>query len=132
MRTWRDWPRAWSPDVARSALVEVLDGIGEQMREAAEAHDVPRLARLNLQWHGALREEAANTYLRRFLGQVEHAVRRLPGSTLAHQGRAEEVLVEHDAVVRAIEAGDAETAERAAKAHMHRAREIRVSVLLGS
>jgi DNA-binding GntR family transcriptional regulator len=113
-------------------LVQTLDEIGERMRAAAEESDVTGLARLNLDWHRALREAAANTYLGRFLGQVEHAVRRLPVSTFAQHGRAEEVLAEHDAIVRAIEARDGAQAEKAAKAHMHRAREIRLSVLLGS
>lgn len=113
-------------------LVEQLDAIGAEMRRAAASKDVAALARLNLDWHRALRQAAGNTYLDRFLSQVEHAVRRLPVSTFAHPGRSEEVLAEHDAVTRAIEARDADTAERAASAHMHRAREIRLSVILGA
>ena len=113
-------------------LVEALDEIGERMRQAAERHAVDELARLNLEWHRVLREAAANTYLGRFLTQVENAVRRLPVSTFAHHGRPAEVLAEHDAVVRAIEARNGAAAEKAARAHMHRAREIRLSVLLGT
>jgi DNA-binding GntR family transcriptional regulator len=113
-------------------LVDQLDEVGERMRKAAEKADVPALSRLNLEWHRVLREGADNTYLDRFLGQVEQAVRRMPSSTLGHPGRADEVVREHDAVVRAIEARDGEAAERLARAHMHRAREIRVAVLLGS
>lgn len=112
--------------------VDVLDEIGERMKAAVETDDVAKLAQLNLEWHRALREAAANTYLDRFLSQVEHAVRRLPVSTFAHHGRPAEVLAEHEAVVRAIEARDGAAAEKAARAHMHRAREIRLSVLLGA
>lgn len=111
-------------------LVDDLDAIGEQMR-AADG-DVPTLARLNLEWHRTLRRAAGNTYLDRFLSQVEHAVRRLPVSTFAHPGRAEEVLSEHDAVARAIEARDGDAAAHAASNHMHRAREIRLSIMLGA
>ncbi|MGH3360549.1 MAG: GntR family transcriptional regulator [Nocardioidaceae bacterium] len=113
-------------------LVDELDAISDQMRDAASGSDVPLLVRLNLEWHRSLRRAAGNTYLDRFLNQVEHAVRRLPVSTFAHPGRAEEVLAEHDAVTRAIEAGDGEAAESAASQHMHRAREIRLSVILGA
>lgn len=113
-------------------LVTALDDVGERMRKAAEGDDVQALSRLNLEWHRALRQGAANTYLDRFLGQVEHAVRRLPFSTLGQPGRACEVVGEHDGVVRAIEARDPETAERLARAHMKRAREIRISVVLGT
>lgn len=114
-------------------LVESLDRIGETMRDVAQSSTPhsQELARLNLTWHRTLRQAASNTYLDRFLGQVEYAVRRLPTSTFDYPGRAEQVLAEHDAVVRAIEARDGDAAARAAQAHMHRAREIRLSVLLG-
>ncbi|EST38733.1 hypothetical protein N566_05820 [Streptomycetaceae bacterium MP113-05] len=112
-------------------LVDTLDGIDAQMKEAAAAADTTALSRLNLAWHGALRDATGNSYLGRFLGQVEHAVRRLPASTLGYKDRAEEALAEHEAVVRAIEARDGEAAERAARAHMRRAREIRLTVMLG-
>lgn len=113
-------------------LVDELDAIGKRMRDAAGAEDVPTLVRLNLEWHRVLRQASGNTYLDRFLTQVEHAVRRLPVSTFAHPSRAEEVLAEHDAVARAIEGRDADGAERAAREHMHRAREIRLSMILGA
>ena len=112
-------------------LVEQLDEVGGRMKQAADDGDFAALSRLNLQWHRALREAAANTYLERFLAQVEHAVRRMPFSTLSHPGRAEEAVWEHEAVTRAIEARDGESAERLARAHMHRAREIRIAALLG-
>lgn len=112
-------------------LVASLDEIGARMKEAAAEDDTAALYRLNLDWHRALREATGNSYLGRFLGQVEHAVRRLPSSTFAHRGRGEEALAEHDAVVRAIEERDGDTAERTAKAHMRRAREIRLAVMLG-
>jgi DNA-binding GntR family transcriptional regulator len=112
-------------------LVERLDEINAAMRDAAGGNDSRRLSRLNLDWHRALRAGAANPYLERFLNQVEHAVRRLPATTLTHPGRAEEVLAEHDAVARAVSRRDGEAAEREARAHMRRAREIRLAVLLG-
>ncbi len=114
-----------------TGLVETLDGIGAEMKEAAAQQDTAGLSRLNLAWHRALRDATGNSYLDRFLGQVEHAVRRLPASTLGYKDRAEEAVAEHDAVVRAIEARDGEAAERSAKAHMRRARQIRLAVMLG-
>ena len=115
-----------------AGLVTTLDDLGAQMGESAAAGDVGRMAQQNLLWHRAVRQAAGNPYLSRFLNQVEHAVRRLPSSTYAQHGRPEEAAAEHDAVVRAIEARDGAAAEAAAKAHMHRAREIRLAVLLGS
>ncbi len=112
-------------------VIAQLRSIGAQMQAAADAGDLTVLSKLNRDWHRALREGAGNTYLDRFLGQVEHAVRRLPKTTLAHPGRTEEVIAEHEEMVAAIEAGDSETAERLARSHMRRAREIRIAVLLG-
>jgi DNA-binding GntR family transcriptional regulator len=112
-------------------VIGQLRAIGKQMQAAADAGDQARLSKINRDWHRALREGAGNTYLDRFLGQVEHAVRRLPKTTLAHPGRIDEVIAEHEQMVVAIEASDAETAERLARAHMRRAREIRIAVLLG-
>jgi DNA-binding GntR family transcriptional regulator len=113
-------------------LVEKLDEINAAMRDAADRSATSELSRLNLQWHRALRHGAANPYLERFLHQVEHAVRRLPATTLVHPGRPDEVLTEHEAVARAVQAGDGAAAEREARAHMRRARQIRLAVLLGS
>lgn len=113
-------------------LVEALERIQDEMRRSAAAGEMKTLAQQNLAWHRTLRDAAANSYLGRFLSQVEHAVRRLPFSTLAHSGRADEVIAEHDAVIRAIEARDGDTAEEAAKTHMRRAREIRLASLLES
>jgi len=112
-------------------LVDQLDEINSRLRKAAERGEPGELSKLNLEWHRALRTGAANPYLERFLNQVEHAVRRLPATTLMHPGRADEVLAEHDAVARAVKERNGEAAEEGARAHMRRAREIRLAVLLG-
>lgn len=112
-------------------LVDRLEELNAQMQDAAGRSEVAELSRLNLEWHRALRTGANNPYLERFLGQVEHAVRRLPATTLVHPGRPEEVLAEHAAVARAVRERDGEAAEEQARAHMRRAREIRLAVLLG-
>ncbi|GAA5165222.1 GntR family transcriptional regulator [Pseudonocardia eucalypti] len=117
-------------------LVEQLDQIGARMRASTDSTDgthggrADQLSKQNLEFHRVLRAAAANTYLDRFLGQVEHAVRRLPVSTLSDPERARQAIEEHDAIVRAIEARDPDAASEAAAQHMRRAREIRLSMLL--
>jgi len=69
--------------------------------------------------------------LERFLTQVEHAVRRVP-STFTHPGRPQSVLAEHASLLAALESGDAEAAEVAARHHMQRARAVRLDSLLGT
>jgi len=113
-------------------VVERLEEIHARMCETAKDGNTDKLVPENLAFPRAIREAAGNPYLERFLGQVEHAVRRLPGSTFAQPGRTEEMLDEHQRIIAAIAAGDSAAAETAAKEHMRRAREIRVQVMLGS
>jgi DNA-binding GntR family transcriptional regulator len=117
----------WRP----AGLVERLEAVQSSMRRTAGRGDDQRLVQQNLEFHRLLREAAGNPYLQRFLNQVEQAVRRLPGSTFAQPGRTDEMLREHEEIIDAIRAGNGDVAELSAKAHMRRAREIRLSVLLG-
>lgn len=112
-------------------LVGSLEETHREMRRVAALDDARRLAQLNLEFHRALRLAAGNSYLERFLAQVEQAVRRLPVSTFAQPGRPAEVLDEHEAIIEAVRRQDGEAAERAAKAHMSRARQMRLAVLVG-
>ncbi|MBB4930891.1 DNA-binding GntR family transcriptional regulator [Lipingzhangella halophila] len=125
---------------ASRRLTEPLSGLDEvhtQMLRVIEREDTDsaettkELARLNLRFHGLIRQAAANLYLDRFLSQVEQAVRRLQPSTFSAPGRPEEAYQEHAEILAAIKAGSAQDAESAAKRHMRRAREIRLSMLLG-
>ena len=112
------------------ALVAKMQGCQDQMAKAKG--DPKKLARINLVFHRLVREASGNPYLERFLTQVEHAVRRLPVTTFAQHGRPAEVLDEHAAIIAAIRDGDGAAAEESARAHMRRARELRLSTLLGS
>lgn len=114
-----------------AGLLLGLREIHAEMAGTAERGEVGEMARQNLAFHRLLREAAGNPYLERFLTQVEHAVRRVP-STFTHPGRPESVLVEHAALLDALESGDAEAAERVARHHMRRAREVRLRSLLGA
>lgn len=116
-----------------SHIVDRLQAIHAHMCATATDEDsTTKLAQQNLEFHRVLRQAAGNPYLERFLTQVEHAVRRLPGSTYAQPGRTEEMLQEHAAIIDAVAEGDAAAAEQSASRHMRRAREIRRSVMLGT
>jgi DNA-binding GntR family transcriptional regulator len=108
-----------------------LHEIHAEMTVTAEGGDAAELARQNLVFHRLLRKAAGNPYLERFLTQVEHAVRRVP-STFTVPGRPESVLAEHAALLAALDAGDADEAERVARHHMRQAREVRLRFLLGT
>jgi DNA-binding GntR family transcriptional regulator len=127
----------------RPGLVARLESIHADMlavEPGANASNV--LAQQNLEFHRALRRATGNSYLEKFLAQVEHAVRRLPGSnyieagrripgsTYVQAGRTEEMLAEHAAIIAAIAAGDGDAAESSARTHMRKALEIRLAVML--
>jgi DNA-binding GntR family transcriptional regulator len=115
-----------SPDV-----VDELNAIHERMIRAADGPQAGRkLGELNLLFHAQIREAAGNAYLRRFLIEVEHAVRRFRRSGYddpAHMARS---LDEHRKIIDAIAARDPEAAAAAAAAHMRAARQVRIRDLL--
>jgi len=116
----------------RPELLKNLNATNTRMQRLAKRGDPQKLAQLNLEFHRTLRLAAGNPYLDRFLAQVEQAVRRLPHTTFAEPGRTQQALAEHQAIIDAVTAQDSAAAETAAKAHMRQARELRLSVLLGS
>lgn len=114
---------------ATSRLLAQLDEVHAEMAEAGARADTEALRRLNLQFHRLLREGAANSYLDRFLTQVEHAVRRVPSGFVV-EGRAEQVQAEHAAVLEAVRRGDGDAAEQAARIHMRQAQQVRMGSML--
>jgi DNA-binding GntR family transcriptional regulator len=111
--------------------VEALLAVHNRMADAADANDTATLAELNLEFHRVLREASGNSYLDRFLTQVEHAVRRFGRSTYDSPGRTSAALTEHAAIIEAIAAADADLAATRAAEHMRKAREVRVQMALG-
>jgi DNA-binding GntR family transcriptional regulator len=114
------------------ALVERLSDVHLRLAEAAAENDVRAVTQLNLEFHRVIRQATSNPYLERFLTLVEHSVRRFGDTTFRMQGRPEAVVLEHQPMVDAIVAGDADEAERCARAHMKHAREARISAFLTS
>ncbi len=114
-----------------AGTVEALAGVHHRMVAAAEIDDVAALEHLNLQFHRLLREGSGNSYLDRFLTQVEHAVRRFGRSTYATPGRTSSALEEHSGIMEAIAAADSDLAAARAAEHMRRAREVRIQAILG-
>lgn len=113
-----------------AGLLERLEEVQHRMARAAERQDYTALPGINLEFHRALRAATGNTYLERFLLQVEHAVRRLRTSTFELPGRTEEALREHSAIIAAIAKQDPDEATRAAQHHMSQARDARIRAML--
>jgi len=109
-----------------AGTIEDLRHIHGEMADAFANEDFPVLPKLNLEFHAVLREGSDNPYLRRFLLQIEHTVRRVSARTSGFTSRAAASLDEHGAIVDAIVSGDGALAAEAAQLHIRNAREARI------
>lgn len=113
---------------ARPAERQRLEAI--LAREADHLGDPAALAKLNKLFHGTLCDAASNRYLSSAVATFSTTLLLLGPTTLAASHRAGESHREHCEVVEAIAAGKAERAEEIMRAHIRRAREIRLSMVL--
>jgi DNA-binding GntR family transcriptional regulator len=105
---------------------EELSRIHAAMVDAFKREEFTLLPTLNLEFHAALREGSDNPYLRRFLLQIEHTVRRVQNRTATFTSRSADTIDEHGAIVAAIIAGDSDLAAERAQTHIRNAREARI------
>lgn len=109
----------------------LVDSLRQLQRQAQDpAHSLDELALINLNFHRTIRSAASNAYLERFLVQVEHAVRRFGQGDPEGPDRMAEVYEEHEEIIAAIEAGDANAAGQAAARHVRLARNARVASIM--
>ena len=99
--------------------IAVLRGMVEQDR--ALINDPGQMARANRRFHKQIHLASHNRFLVQQLDLVHRSMALMATTSLAAEGRAEVALAEHDAIVRAIEAGDAAAAHDALKAHISKA-----------
>ena len=106
------------PASRRKLLVRALESAEAAMRKAARDADVPAYYRENLRFHWAIVEAAGSVKLcDAYIGVVQQLhVWRL--RNLAQPAGMPASIQEHEAVVRAIRAGDAERTESLLAAHV--------------
>lgn len=105
-------PRLSDDDLAR------LDAMQAEMREAARHDDVPRLNRLNADWHLLIYSAADNRVL---LEVVQHLWKKFMFEVnWITPGHAARSLKQHDAFLAAVHARDAEEAARLLYTHIQR------------
>jgi DNA-binding GntR family transcriptional regulator len=109
--------------------LDQLRWLNGQLREAAAKRDFARMLELNIEFHEAVCRAGRNALLLQFMRQIHDWVRRFPQSTLSVKGRAAAANDEHDALIAALEARDAEKSERLARQHMERALQVRIAML---
>ena len=86
-------------------------------------------AAANRTFHDVILEAAHNRYLSRMLADLNDWLALLPDTTFSVEGRATGAIAEHAAIADAILAHDGDAAERAARAHIDRARDARLQMM---
>ncbi|MEX5726930.1 DNA-binding GntR family transcriptional regulator [Rhodovulum iodosum] len=104
--------------------IRVLRAMVEEDR--AYLTDPTALARANRRFHKQVHLASHNRYLVQQLDLVHRTMALMATTSLAAEGRGENALAEHDAIVAAIEARDGDAAYKALKSHISIAFETRL------
>lgn len=89
-------------------------------------------ARLNILFHEAIHEAAHNRYLSRTMQELHDSLALLPDTTFAHPSRPQDAKSEHAQILEGIVMRRPDMAERAAREHIDRARDVRLSMLFNA
>ncbi|OUD10416.1 GntR family transcriptional regulator [Marivivens niveibacter] len=83
--------------------------------------DPAALARANKRFHKQIHLASHNRFLVQQLDLVHRSMALLATTSLAADGRGDDALAEHDAIVRAIEEGNGDAADKALRDHISKA-----------
>jgi DNA-binding GntR family transcriptional regulator len=95
---------------------------------AMDTTDELAMAQGNREFHQAVWRASHNDSLSDLLQRLDMHVARYPSTTLSQPGRWAEANVEHQAIIEAIEAQDAELAHDLTAKHFTKARELRLAL----
>ncbi|MFZ1663715.1 MAG: GntR family transcriptional regulator [Paracoccaceae bacterium] len=100
--------------------------------DRAFLNDPDAMSRANRRFHKQIHLASHNRYLVQQLDLVHRSMALLATTSLAAVGRSEQALIEHEAIVRAIAAGDGDAAANALRSHISKAFETRLKLDAGS
>jgi DNA-binding GntR family transcriptional regulator len=109
--------------------------LNDRLRIAVGSGDRNAMIQLNLEFHEAISHASRNLLLQEFLRRIHERqtwARRLEETTMSFPGRGLEAVAEHAALIDAIRDRDPEAAERIAREHTNRARQIRIDMIQSS
>lgn len=95
-----------------------MTAVVSEMRAACEANDLMRYSSVNGQFHRTLQEVARHETASKLLGTLRSQMVRFQYRAIFLPERAEKSLAEHEAILRAVRAGDPDRAERAMRRHL--------------
>jgi DNA-binding GntR family transcriptional regulator len=114
---------------ARPSDIAQLRWVNQRLGEAIKRGDTANVPSLTNEFHQSIASAARNTMLRRFIMQAQDWTRRVGTSTVALPGRRGAAVKEHERIIDAIAARDAERAEKLARAHIATGREFQLAAL---
>jgi DNA-binding GntR family transcriptional regulator len=103
---------------ATPADLKELKRLHEQLERHAAAGNIEAYYRANHVFHSKVQALAANRWLDRATNELRRFMRLLRGRQLQRPGRLEESIGEHRALLAALEARDADAAERLMHDHL--------------
>ncbi|MRU16588.1 GntR family transcriptional regulator [Roseovarius sp. A21] len=107
---------------ARHATDEEVRVLRDMVEDDRHLMNNPQaMARANRRFHKQIHLASHNRFLVQQLDLVHRSMALMATTSLAAAGRPEDAIKEHDAIVKAIEARDSETAGEALKAHISKA-----------
>lgn len=112
---------------AQHAAPEEIRVLWEMVRKDRSLLDRPDImARTNRRFHQQIHLASHNRYLVQQLEAVRRSMALMSATSLVAEGRVEQALDEHEAIVRAIEARDGPAADAALQLHLSHAFETRL------
>lgn len=107
---------------ARHATPEEVAVLRDMVEQDRALIGQPELmARANRRFHQQIHLASHNRFLVQQLNLVHRSMALMATTSLAAEGRGEAAIAEHDAIVTAIESGDARAARETLKAHISKA-----------
>src|SRR4051794_151367 len=103
---------------ATPSQILALRSVLERQREASAAGDIETFHQADELFHATVADVAGYPGIWKYIQQVKVHVDRYRRLTLPQRGRITKVIIEHEAVLTAIEAHDAEGARRAMEVHL--------------
>ncbi len=114
---------------ARHATPEEVRVLRNMLNADRKLVDDPAaLSRANRRFHKQIHLASHNRFLVQQLDLVHRSMALLASTSLGVEGRSEDTLNEHDAIVSAIEAGDGDAAFVALRDHISKAFETRLAI----
>ena len=101
---------------------ERLAALHDSLEGHAAANDADRFFEANQVFHRALQEVAGNRWLNQMIDDLRKVIKLTRRDSLRTEGRVQQSLAEHRAILAALKARDPEAAGRAMREHLLSAR----------